>query len=75
MKFKFDRDFKRGRTVFEAGNTYDAEKQGVTEADLKRWHGAGLCDVEGWPPKPPRKIQGQTVQPKDTVQGQQSKES
>lgn len=58
MKMTVNEDFKRGMTTFEAGNTYDSEKQGIPETDLKRYHAAGWVEVEGWDKAPSRSTAG-----------------
>lgn len=64
MKFTANSDFREGRTLFEAGNTYDSAKHGLTEADLERFWSAGWAEVEGWAEAPERKPGAQTIRPK-----------
>ena len=49
-------DFKEGQFTYEAGNKYDPEKYGLTVDDLKRFHGHGWAEVEGWDPAPERQV-------------------
>lgn len=49
MKFTMKKDFRASGRIFEAGNTYTAEKQGLDPADVMRWYRCGIVDVDGYP--------------------------
>lgn len=55
MKFTPKEDFLKGRMRYEAGNTYDADKHGLTDEDVMRFHAAGWAEVEGQDPAPERR--------------------
>jgi len=55
MKFTAKEDFLYGRTLFEEGNTYNSEKQGVTSEKLDAFYQAGWIEIEGRDPSPDRK--------------------
>lgn len=54
MKFRALEDFREGYVTFEAENTYDAAKQGLSDSDVKRFHAAGWVECEELGPTPPR---------------------
>jgi hypothetical protein len=56
MKFTPNEDFKEGYVTFEAENTYESEKHGISEDQLKAFHAAGWTEVEGWDKAPGRQI-------------------
>lgn len=61
MRFTANEDFQAKGHQFEAENGYTAERYGLTEDDLKRYWGAGWCEVEGWDKAPERKPGAQTI--------------
>ena len=69
MKFTPKEEFRTGRNIFEAGNTYDSEKYGLTEADINRFYNAGWTEVEGRDPAPERQPGAQTVAVENTTHG------
>lgn len=68
-KFTAKEDFMHGRAKFEAGNTYDSEKQGLSDADVNIFYNAGWAEVEGRDPAPERQPGAVAIQPEGTVHG------
>lgn len=56
MKFTPLEDIKHDGRTYEAGNTYDAEKNGVDADDVRRFHAAGWAEVEGMGQPGERKV-------------------
>lgn len=46
MKFTVLNDFK-SPGLFEAGNSHDSEKLGVSDADVETWYRMGWVQIEG----------------------------
>lgn len=61
MKFKPNEDFRHGRNTFEAGNSYDPERYGIPEDEVKRFWESGWAEVDGWDKAPERDTRGKTV--------------
>jgi len=70
LRFTANEDFKHGPVTFEAGNTYTAEKYGLTEAEVSAFWDAGWAEVEGWDKAPARQPTGVTVRAQDTTHKQ-----
>lgn len=68
-KFTPNEEFRSGRNVFEAGNTYDSTKYGLTENDVDRFYNAGWTEVEGRDPAPPRQPGAQAITVENTTHG------
>jgi hypothetical protein len=45
-------------TVLEAGSAVTSEKRGIPDEAVEQWYAAGLVEIEGRDPAPPRKVTG-----------------
>lgn len=73
MKFTPKEDFRHGRTTFEANNTYDSAKHGLTDDEVRAFHENGWAEVEGMDPAPERKPGARTVRPAKAKHQQKGK--
>ena len=67
MRFTPKEDIRWERTVFEEGNTYSSEKQGVPDESVERWYAMGLAEIEGRDPSGPRQTSGGALQPQSAL--------
>lgn len=64
MKFTPKEDIKgKAGKLFEEGNTYDSEKQGLDDETIERWYRNGWLEIEGRDPSPERNMGGVKIQP------------
>ena len=63
--FKCNEDFKEGYFTFEAGNTYEPKKYGITAARLEDFYNAGWVEIEGRDKAPDRQVLKATVMVED----------
>lgn len=74
MRFTARESFRHGAITYEAGNTYTAEVQGLTDAEVLAIYGAGWADVEGMDPAPERQVRGSVVRPDSASVGHVAEE-
>lgn len=70
MRITFNEDVKSGRELFEAGNTIETTKHGISDARAERWWQRGWVEVEGWDKAPERQPGAQKLKPGKTKSGQ-----
>lgn len=73
MKFTANEDFRHGHTTFEAGNTYQSEKHGLSDAEVMSFHANGWAEVEGADPAPERQPGAQRIPPQKSTQQEVSR--
>lgn len=75
MRFTPKEDIKHGQLVLEEGTTYTAEKQGISESEIRAYHALGVVDIEGEETPVRVTTGGATIQPQKSVIGSSSTEA
>lgn len=75
MKFTALEDFRHGHALFEAGNTYDCAKHGVSDDEARSFRANGWAEVEGMDPAPARQVRGVSIEPASNAHGQKAQEA